>query len=159
LGWINVGGASTLGDKPTIPTGKIRSYLITFKSYVMTELETQARQILDFLVQQPFAECISISRDFAGLSTKPSIYAIRHRSEGLLYIGKAQDVKERFRGGHKAVTWAWLADYNHRDVVISTHEIDYRQWRTLSSDLEGIILVWSKPPFNIRIPMRDESWQ
>jgi excinuclease UvrABC nuclease subunit len=125
----------------------------------MTEIEIQARQILDFLVQQPFGECISISRDFAGLSTKPSIYAIRHRSEGLLYIGKAQDVKERFRGGHKAVTWAWLADYNHRDVVISTHEIDYRQWRTLSSDLEGIILVWSKPPFNIRIPMRDESWQ
>jgi hypothetical protein len=54
------------------------------------------------------------------------------------------------------LTWSWLADYNHRDVAIAICEIDYRQWRALSSDLEGIILVWSKPPFNIRIPMRDE---
>jgi GIY-YIG catalytic domain len=122
----------------------------------MTEIEIQAREILNFLVQRPFPDCIPISRDFAGLTAKPGIYAIRHRTAGLLYVGKAQDIKERFRGGHKAITWAWLADYNHRDVAISIYEIDYRQWQTLSSDLEGIILVWSKPPFNIRIPMRDE---
>ncbi len=122
----------------------------------MTEIESQAREILNFLVQLPFSDCVPISRDFAGLTSKPGIYAIRHRSAGLLYVGKAQDIKERFRGGHKAITWSWLADYNHRDVAIAICEIDYRQWRTLSSDLEGIILVWSKPPFNIRIPMRDE---
>jgi GIY-YIG catalytic domain len=122
----------------------------------MTEIEIQAREILNYLVQVPFSECIPISRDLARLTTKPGIYAIRHRLEGLLYIGKAQDIKERFRGGHKAITWSWLKDYDHRDVAIAIREIDFRQWRTLSSDLEGIILVWSKPPFNIRIPMRDE---
>jgi GIY-YIG catalytic domain len=122
----------------------------------MTELESQAHKILNFLVQQPFSNCIPISRDFANLTTKPGIYAIRHRQEGLLYIGKAQDIKERFRGGHKAITWSWLEDYDHRDVGISTYEIDFRQWQTLSSNLEGIILIWSKPPFNIRIPMRDK---
>jgi GIY-YIG catalytic domain len=122
----------------------------------MTELESQAHKILNFLVQRPFSDCISISRDFANLTTKPGIYAICHRQEGLLYIGKAQDIKERFRGGHKAITWSWLEDYDHRDVVISTYEIDFRQWQTLSSNLEGIILIWSKPPFNIRIPMRDK---
>jgi len=119
-------------------------------------LRTKKSEILKFLVQLPFGDCIPISRDFVGLTSKPGIYAIRHRSEELLYIGKAQDIKERFRGGHKAITWAWLEDYDHRDVAIAICEIDYRQWRTLSSDLEGIILVWSKPPFNIRIPMRDE---
>jgi hypothetical protein len=41
--------------------------------------------------------------------------------------------------------------------AIATHEIGFREWRLLSSALEGIILVWSKPPFNVRIPMRDES--
>jgi GIY-YIG catalytic domain len=123
----------------------------------MTEIEIQARKILDLLVQLPFPDCILISRDFAELTSKPGIYAIRHRSAGLLYVGKAQDIKERFRGGHKAITWSWLEDYDHRDVAISICEIDYRQWRTLSSGLEGIILVWSKPPFNIRIPMRDKS--
>jgi excinuclease UvrABC nuclease subunit len=122
----------------------------------MDPIETQAREILHRLLQRPFATCIPISRDFTGLTTKPGIYAIRHRLEGLLYVGKAQDIKERFRGGHKAITWSWLEDYNHRDVAIATHEIDYLQWRALSSDLEGIILIWSKPPFNIRIPMRDQ---
>ena len=122
----------------------------------MTEIEIQAREILNSLVQLPFSDCVPISRDFAGLIAKPGIYAIRHRLAGLLYIGKAQDLKERFRGGHKAITWAWLKDYDHRDVAIATCEIDFRQWRTLSSNLEGIILVWSKPPFNIRIPIRDE---
>ncbi|MFM2433251.1 MAG: hypothetical protein RLZZ511_4465 [Cyanobacteriota bacterium] len=119
-------------------------------------IEIQARIILDSLVQRPFADCVPIARDFADLTTNPGIYAVRHRDEGLLYVGKAQDIKERFRGGHKAITWSWLEDYDHRDVAIATHEIGFREWRLLSSDLEGIILVWSKPPFNIRIPMRDE---
>jgi hypothetical protein len=109
----------------------------------MTAIEAQAREILNSLVQRPFSACIPISRDFAGLTTKPGIYAMRHRIEG-------------FRGGHKAITWSWLEDYDHRDVAIATSEINYQQWRALSSDLEGIILIWSKPPFNIRIPMRDE---
>jgi GIY-YIG catalytic domain len=69
-------------------------------------------------VQLPFPDCVPISRDFAGLTSKPGIYAIRHRSAGLLYVGKAQDVKERFRGGYKTITCSWLADYNHRDVAI-----------------------------------------
>lgn len=119
-------------------------------------IEAQARAILDSLMQRPFADCVPITRDFANLTGQPGIYAVRHRSEGLLYVGKAQDIKERFRGGHKAITWSWIEDYDHRDVAIATHTIDFRQWRSLSSDLEGIILVWSKPPFNIRIPMRDE---
>jgi GIY-YIG catalytic domain len=123
----------------------------------MTEIEAQAKVILDFLVQQAFLDCVPISRNFVDLTTKPGIYAVRHRSDGLLYVGKAQDIKERFRGGHKAVTWSWLAEYHHQDVAIATYEIDFQQWRTLSSKLEGIILIWSKPPFNIRIPMRDES--
>ena len=70
----------------------------------MTDIETQAKVILDFLVQLPFSDCVDISRNFANLTTKPGIYAVRHRTDGLLYVGKAQDIKERFRGGHKAVT-------------------------------------------------------
>ena len=121
----------------------------------MTEIELRGIEILNFLVQRPFVSCVPISCNFTVLSTKPGIYAVRHRSEGLLYIGKAQDVKERFRGGHKAITWSWLEDYDHRDVAISTREIDVQEWRALSSELEGIIRVWSKPPFNVRIPIRD----
>jgi excinuclease UvrABC nuclease subunit len=121
----------------------------------MTEIELQARSILDFLAQLPFSECLPISRDFAELNSNPGIYAVRHRSEGLLYIGKAQDLKERFRGGHKAITWSWLADYDYREVAIATYPVDFLGWRALSSEIESIILRWSKPPFNVRIPIRE----
>jgi excinuclease UvrABC nuclease subunit len=121
----------------------------------MTETEAQARAILDALVNVPFSECIPISRNFAALTTKAGLYAVRHRLDGLLYVGKAQDIKERFKSGHKALTWSWLEDYNHRDVAIATHMLDFVQWRALSSELERIILNISEPPYNVQIPMRD----
>lgn len=121
----------------------------------MSEIELQAQAILDGLMKLSFSECTAISRDFADLTTKPGLYAVRHRTEGLLYVGKAQDIKERFKGGHKSLTWSWLADYDHRDVAIATHTLDFMQWRALSSDLERAILNISEPPYNVRIPMRD----
>jgi excinuclease UvrABC nuclease subunit len=121
----------------------------------MSELETQARTILDALVEVPFSKCTLISRNFAGLTTRPGIYAVRHRLDGLLYVGKAQDIRERFKGGHKALTWSWLEDYNHRDVAIATYILSFIEWGRLSSELERIILNISEPPYNARIPMRD----
>lgn len=121
----------------------------------MSNLEVQARDILEALLKIPFSECASITRDFAGLTSKPGLYAVRHRDDGLLYVGKAQDIRERFKGGHKALTWSWLADYDYKDVAIATHTLDFMQWRALSSELEGIILHISKPPYNACIPMRD----
>lgn len=121
----------------------------------MSEIEAQAQMILDALVNVPFSGCTSISRNFIGLTTKPDLYALRHRLDGLLYVGKAQDIKERFRGGHKSLTWSWLEDYDHRDVAIATHTLDFMQWRTLSSELERIILTISQPPYNARIPLRN----
>jgi hypothetical protein len=122
---------------------------------LMAEVEAQARTILEALLKADFLDCVPITREFAELTTRPGIYAVRHRIEGLLYVGKAQDIKERFRGGHKSITWSWLADYNHRDVAIATYTLDFMQWRALSSELERIILNLSEPPFNARIPMRD----
>ncbi len=121
----------------------------------MTEIESQALLILNTLVEIPFSDCNPITRGFEQLTTKPGIYAVAHRLDGLLYVGKTQDFKERFRGGHKALTWAWLEDYDHRDVAIATYSIDFMRWRTLSSELERIILQITKPPFNARIPTRE----
>lgn len=121
----------------------------------MTDIEMQAQAILKSLIEMEFSDCIPITREFANLTTRPGIYAVRHRTEGLLYVGKAQDIKERFRGGHKSITWSWIADYDHRNVAIATHTLDFMRWRALSSELERIILNISEPPFNARIPMRD----
>jgi excinuclease UvrABC nuclease subunit len=121
----------------------------------MTETESQALLILQTLAEISFSECNPITRSFEQLTTQPGIYAVRHRLDGLLYVGKAQDFRERFRGGHKALTWAWLKDYDHRDVAIATYPIDFMQWRSLSSELERIILQITEPPFNARIPIRE----
>jgi excinuclease UvrABC nuclease subunit len=121
----------------------------------MTEIESQALLILQTLMEIPFSECNPITKSFVELTTKPGIYAVRHSQDGLLYVGKAQDFKERFRGGHKALTWSWLEDYDHRDVAISTYPIDFMRWRALSSELERIILQITEPPFNARIPTRE----
>ncbi len=119
------------------------------------DTEVQAREILSTLMALPFAECIPITKSFTELTTQPGIYAVRHRTEGLLYVGKTQDFKERFRGGHKALTWAWIEDYDHKNVGIATYTIDFMQWRRLSSELERLILQISEPPYNARIPTRD----
>ena len=61
----------------------------------MIDIETQAQNVLDALLHMPFAICIPISRDFSGLTSKPGIYAVRHRQDGLLYVGKAMGDKLR----------------------------------------------------------------
>jgi hypothetical protein len=65
---------------------------------IMTEIEEQARSILDSLMQRPFADCVAISRSFADLPTKPGIYAVRHRSEGLLYVGEGSGYEGTISG-------------------------------------------------------------
>lgn len=85
----------------------------------MNELEAQARGLLQALLSVPFESCASITREFYDLPMMPGLYAVRHREYGLLYLGKAKKLRDRSRGGHKACTWSWLDDYEHKDVAIS----------------------------------------
>ncbi len=118
--------------------------------------EREASRILDLLVSIPFENCYELSRDLPNqLNRKPSIYAVKHRTQGLLYIGKAKYPKERFKDGHKAFFWSWLAQYDARDVRLVVVSLSHPQWTQLLLDLEAIILQASKPPYNVQIPMRD----
>jgi len=120
---------------------------------VIDETEREALSILELLVSQTFAECIPVSRDFSTLTTKHSIYAVRHRTDGLLYIGKSQNPRQRFAGGHKALVWCWLQRYDPEDVRITAYPLDYHQWATLSFELERLLIQATEPPFNVKIPM------
>lgn len=117
--------------------------------------EKEALEILQALIARSFDDCIPVGREFPALTTQHSIYAIRHRTEGLLYIGKSQNPRQRFTGGHKALVWCWIERYNPDDVRITAYPLDYQQWTTLSLDLENLIIQATKPPFNAKIPMRD----
>ena len=121
----------------------------------MNEMEAQAREILQTLLLIPFGSCASITREFHDLPMMPGLYAVRHRRDGLLYLGKAKKLRDRFRGGHKACTWSWLDDYDHRDVAISFATLTMMEVLKLGDELEGILIHTTQPPYNARYPSRD----
>lgn len=117
-----------------------------------SELETQARRILDAIAFIPFEQCQPLSREFDSIPARPGIYAVRHRTNGLLYIGKTKSLRGRFTGGHKAFLWAWLDKYNDKDVRIAVQPIFHWDNPALLLELEAIILRATEPPYNVQIP-------
>ena len=115
-------------------------------------LEAQALAILESLNRTPFEQCTPITREFKNLTANASLYVIRHRELGLLYVGKTSYTRERFRGGHKAFLWSWLDYYNPDDVRIQIYPLDFLQLQTLSSQLEAVMIAAAKPPYNVRYP-------
>ena len=117
-----------------------------------SELQTQARRILDAIAFTPFEQCQPLSREFENIPARPGIYAIRHRIDELLYIGKTKSLRGRFSGGHKAFLWAWLDKYNDEDIRIAMQTISYWENPALLLELEVIILRATEPPYNVQIP-------
>ncbi len=117
-----------------------------------SELQTQAQRILDEIAFTPFEQCQPLSRDFNNIPARPGIYAIRHRTDGLLYIGKTKSLRGRFSGGHKAFLWAWLDKYSDWDIRIAVQTIYYWKNPALLLELEAIILRATEPPYNVQIP-------
>jgi excinuclease UvrABC nuclease subunit len=118
-----------------------------------SEIKQQARNILDAIAFTPFELCQCLNRDFSNIPDLPGIYAIRHKYEGLLYIGKTKSLRSRFKGGHKGFLWAWLDKYKDEDVRIAVQIIPYSRNPALLLELEAIILRATEPPYNVQIPM------
>lgn len=119
----------------------------------MSIAKDQAQNILDRLAFSPFDVGLPIVRNFRSFPELPGIYAVRHRTEGLLYLGKTNNLSTRFQGGHKAFTWAWLDLYNPNDVRIMIQTIDRWGNPALLSGIEAILLRATEPPYNVKIPM------
>ena len=118
------------------------------------EIQNQAKSIFDSIAFTPFQQCQPLSRDFSDIPNRPGIYAVRHRFQGLLYIGKTKNLRSRFKGGHKAFLWAWLDQYNSEDVRIAMQTIPYSKNPALLLELEAIILRATEPPYNVQIHIR-----
>jgi excinuclease UvrABC nuclease subunit len=119
-----------------------------------SELQAQARRILDTIAFIPLEQCQPLNREFGSIPARPGIYAIRHRTDGLLYISKTKSLRGRFSGGHKAFLWAWLDKYNDEDVRIAVQLISHWENPTLLLELEAIILRATEPPYNVQIPTK-----
>jgi excinuclease UvrABC nuclease subunit len=102
-----------------------------------------------------FEDCVALSKEFRELLMSAGIYAVRHRSLGVLYIGKTRLLRDRFRGGHKALLWAFIEELQAVDTRITFYALEFDQWIALSSALESLIIQSIDPPYNVRIPARD----
>ncbi len=116
------------------------------------ELQAQAHTILDAIAFKPFDQCQPLSREFRDIPARPGIYAIRHKTDGLLYIGKTKSLRGRFSGGHKAFLWSWLDKYADEDIRIAVQVISHWGNPTLLLELEAILLRATAPPYNAQIP-------
>jgi len=115
-------------------------------------LQAQARSILNEIAFAPFKHCLPLSPEFEEIPARPGIYAVRHQTEGLLYIGKTKSLRGRFKGGHKAFLWAWLDKYDDQDVRIAIRAISHWRNPRLLLELEAIILRATAPPYNVQVP-------
>jgi len=117
------------------------------------ETNAEARRILDQLIATPFNDCQPVSRTFATIPARPGVYAVRHRSVGLLYIGKTKNLRTRFVNGHKAFLWAWLAQYSDHDIRIAVSPLSHWKSPVWLSELESLLLRATELPYNAQIPM------
>lgn len=110
-------------------------------------VDTEARRILKILEEMPFNDCCPLTREFNELPPKPGIYAVKHRNQGILYIGKSGSVRSRFRGGHKALGWAFIDRMSPDDVRIAVAPLPF-PWIRQSLQLEQSIIRQLLPPYN-----------
>jgi Nuclease subunit of the excinuclease complex len=103
----------------------------------------------------PFRIVLPFLKNFALLPMRAGIYAVKHRTLGILYIGKTRTLRDRFRGGHKALLWAFIEELKATDIRIAFYQLDFTQWIQLSSELESLIIQAINPPYNVKIPARD----
>ncbi|MGB7412971.1 MAG: GIY-YIG nuclease family protein [Thermosynechococcaceae cyanobacterium] len=113
-------------------------------------IDAEALRILKLLNEMPFDECCPLTREFTELPPSPGIYAVKHKTQGILYIGKSGSVKGRFKGGHKALGWAFMDRLNPDDVRIAVVTLSI-QWIRLSLQLEQMIIRQLLPPYNVRV--------
>jgi len=118
-------------------------------------IQQEAQAILHNLASIPFQNCIALSKEFRELPMSAGIYAVKHRTLSILYIGKTRTLRDRFRGGHKALLWAFIEELKATDIRIAFYQLDFLQWIELSSELESLIIQAINPPYNVKIPARD----
>lgn len=111
-------------------------------------------RLLEIIGTTSFDDCYPLSRKFRELPNRAGIYAIRHRSQGILYLGKSGSVRVRLRGGHKALGWAFIDRLDPDDVRVVVARLSF-PWTRLSLQLEQIMIRQVRPPYNDRIAQEE----
>lgn len=116
------------------------------------DLEALAEETLERLSSISFENCYPLSRELLNIPTAPALYAVRHQTEGVLYLGMATKLRQRFKGGHKAIFWAFLDYYSPDDiriaaVTITSESFDLQNLQRIE-DLETLMIRLARPRYN-----------
>lgn len=111
------------------------------------EIKAEALRILQILATNPFDQCAPLTRQFEFLPNRVGIYAVRHQQQGILYIGKAASLRQRFLGGHKALVWALIDRLDPDDIRIAFVLTSF-PWQRSQLELETLIIQTIKPRHN-----------
>jgi excinuclease UvrABC nuclease subunit len=112
-------------------------------------VQNEASRILDRFSMMPFEQAYSLSRNFDPVPARTGVYGFRHRSFGLLYIGKAANIQRRIRNGHKALAWAFVDRLNPDDVGVVTEVLRGERSRQAILDIEATMIQIARPSYNI----------
>lgn len=109
----------------------------------------EARRLLDCFHAVPFESCHILTRKFETVPVYTGIYGFRHRTDGILYIGKAANIRRRLRGGHKALSWAFIDRLDPDDVRVVTERLaGFSAWQNML-DIEATMIQIARPSYNI----------
>jgi excinuclease UvrABC nuclease subunit len=116
----------------------------------MDFIETEASRLVEIFTTTPFLDCHPLTRDFQTVPARTGIYGLRHTDQELLYIGKASDIRKRFRGGHKALAWAFIDRLDPDAVRIISVVLGFQAWRQ-ALEIEARMIQIVRPRYNSRI--------
>ena len=116
----------------------------------MDFIETEASKRVEIFTTTPFLECRPLTRDFQTVPARNGIYGLRYVDQELLYIGKAGDIRKRFRGGHKALAWAFIDRLDPDAVRIISVVLGFAAWRQ-ALEIEARMIQIVRPLHSSRI--------
>lgn len=116
----------------------------------MDFIETEASKIVEIFTTTPFLDCRPLTRDFQTVPARNGIYGLRYINQEILYIGKAGDIRQRFRGGHKALAWAFIDRLDPDAVRIISVVLGFTAWRQ-ALEIEARMIQIVRPRYNSRI--------
>jgi excinuclease UvrABC nuclease subunit len=119
------------------------------------QCQQAAIEILDRLTAMPFEDCCKLDKTLQYLPKKSGIYAVKHRNEGILYVGKSFNIRNRFMGGHKALFYAYADHFPLSDIRVAVVILSYAQ-RNQALELEARMLQVAQPRYN-RVIRKQEN--
>jgi hypothetical protein len=73
----------------------------------------------------------------------------------ILYIGKSANIRMRFQGGHKALSYALIDGYAAQELRIAVAPLVDETFATELNTIEGRLLLMVRPPYNVVYPISE----